>query len=83
MRTTTRTTKDHMISIQTSHSIETMEIELEMDLSTTRMGIGETVESFLVLHWLKVKTFHKITPIAKQGVINLTTLRSAELTINL
>ena len=36
MRTITRATEDHMINAQISHSIEMTEIDLEMDLSTTR-----------------------------------------------
>ena len=50
MRTITRTTEDHLINAQISHSIEMMEIDLEMDLLTTRMGTGEAMEIFLVLH---------------------------------
>ena len=46
MRTITRTTEDHMISAQINHLIEMMEIDLEMDLSTTGMGTGETMEIF-------------------------------------
>ena len=60
-----------------------MEIDLEMDLSTTRMGTGETIEIFPVLHRLKRETSHKIIPIANQKVISLTTLLSAYLTIDL
>ena len=51
-----------------------------MTLSTTRMG---TVELFLVLHRLKVEISHEITPIAHQELINLTTLRSTDLTVDL
>ena len=43
---TIRTTEDHMINAQISLSKETMEIDLEMDLSTTRMGTGDTMEFF-------------------------------------
>ena len=60
-----------------------MEIDLETDLSTTRMGTSETMEIFLVLRRLKKETSHKITPIANQELINLITLRSADLTIEL
>ena len=78
-----QTMEDHLINAQISHSIETMEINLEMDLLTTRMGTGETTEIFLVPHRLKEETSHKITPIANQEVINLTILHSADLTIDL
>ena len=37
MRTITQTTEDHMINAQISHSIEMMEIDLKMDLSTNPM----------------------------------------------
>ena len=60
METTTRIVEDHMVKAQISHSIEAMEIDLEMDLSTIIMGTGEIVETFLVLHRLKGETFHKI-----------------------
>ena len=50
MRTTVRTTEDHMINAQISHSKETLEIDLEKGLSTTRVGTGETMEIFPVLH---------------------------------
>ena len=43
-------TEDHMTNAQISHSIEAMDIDLEMNLSTIRMGTGETMETFLVLH---------------------------------
>ena len=82
MGTTDRTTEDHMINAQIRRSIETMEIDLEMNLSTTRMGTGETMENFPVLHRFKGETFHKILSIANQ-VISLTTLFSADLTIDL
>ena len=83
MRTITRTTEDHMTNAQISHSIESTEIDLGMDLSTTRMGTGETMEIFLVLHRLKEETSHKLTPIANQEVISLITLRSADLITDL
>ena len=41
---TIRTMEDHMIDSQINHPIETMEIDLEMDLSTIRTGTGETME---------------------------------------
>ena len=56
------------------------EIDLEMDFSATRMGTGETIEIFLAHQRLKEEISHKITPIANQEVINLTTLLSADLT---
>ena len=59
MRTITRTTEDYKINAQISHSIEIMEIDLEMDFLTTRMGTGEAMEIFLVLHRLKEETSHK------------------------
>ena len=59
------------------------EIDLEIDLSTTRMGTGETMRIFLALHRLKEETSHKMNPIANQEVINLSTLRSADLTTDL
>ena len=83
MRTITRTTEDHMTNAQTNQSIEMMEIDLEMNLSTTRMGTGETMEVFLVLHRLKEETSHKRTPVANQELINLTSLHSADLKIDL
>ena len=42
-----------MINPQINHSIETMEIDLKMDIQITRMQTGETLEIFLVLHRLK------------------------------
>ena len=83
LRTVNRTTEYHIINAQTSHSIEIMEIDLERSLSTIRLRTGETMEIFLVPHRLKEETSHKIIPIANQEVINLTTLRSANLTIDL
>ena len=50
MGTTVRTTEDHMINAQIIRSIKTMEIDLEMDFSTTRIGTGETMEIFPSLH---------------------------------
>ena len=79
MRTTVRTTEDHMIN----NSIEKMEIGLGMVLSTTQMGTGETMEIFLVLRRIKEANSHKITPIANQDLIDLITLRSAHLKIEL
>ena len=53
-----------------------------MDLLTTIMGIGETMEIFLVLHRPKGEISHKITRTANLEVINPTILLSADLTIN-
>ena len=46
--------EDHMINAQINHSIETIEIDPEMDLSMIRVGRGETMETSLVLHRLNV-----------------------------
>ena len=81
--TTVRTIDDHLINVQISHSIETMETDPDMNLSTTRIGTGGTMETFLVLHQIQEETFHKTIPIAHQEMKNLTTLRSADLTIDL
>ena len=59
------------------------EIDLGMVLSTTRMGIGETMEIFLVLHRLKGETFRTRVQTANKEVIGPTTLLSADLTIDL
>ena len=75
--------EDHMTNAQIIDSIETMETVPEMNLSTIRMGTGGTMETFLVLHRLQGETSQKIIPIAHQEVINLTTLRSTDLTIDL
>ena len=83
MGTTIRTKEDHMINAQISNSIETMEIDLEVDFSTIRMGTGETMEIFSVLHQLKGEASDKINHIANQGEINLTNLFSADLAIDL
>ena len=72
-----------MINAQISHLIEAMETDLEMNLSAIRKGTGGTMEIFLVLHQIQEETFHKTIPIANQEMINLTTLRSADLTIDL
>ena len=85
MGITIRIMENRMINAKISHLTETIavEIDLETDLSTTRMGTGETMEIFLFLPRLKEETSHKITPIANQELINLITLRSADLTIEL
>ena len=67
-----------MINAKISHSTETMEIDLETDLSTIRMATGATMENFLVLRRFKEEISHKIIPIANQEVINITTLLSAD-----
>ena len=83
MKTITRTIEDHMTSAQISHSIEAMETDPEMDLSTIRMETGGIMETFLVFHQIQEETSHRIILIANQEVINLTTLHSADLTVNL
>ena len=81
MRTTVQTTEDHMINAHISNSIEMTEIDLGMELSTTRMGTGETI--FLVLHRLKGETIRRIVQTANQEMIGPATLLSADLTIDL
>ena len=83
MGITIRIMEGRMINAKISQLTETMEIDLETDLSTTRMGTGETMEIFLVLRRLKEEASHKITSIANQELTNLITLRSADLTIEL
>ena len=83
MRIITPTTEYHIINAQTSHSIEIMEIDLQMNLSTIRSGTGEPTEISLAHQRLTEETSHKITLIAKQEVISLTTLSSADLTVYL
>ena len=83
MRTIVQTTEDHMSNAKISNSIEMTEIDLGMVLSTTRMGTGETMESFLVLHRLKGETTRRIVYTANQEGISPTTLLSADLTIDL
>ena len=78
-----RIMEDHMFNAQISQSTEAMEIDLEMNLSTIRMGTGETMEVFLVLQRLKEETSHKKTHTANQELINLTVLVSADLTTDL
>ena len=83
MGLTAQTMENHSTNVQVNHSIEAMETDSEMNLSTIRMGIGGTMETFLVLHLIQEETSHKTTPIANQEMINLTTLRFADLTIDL
>ena len=75
--------EDHLINAQINHSIESMEIDPEIDLSTIRMETGGRMETFLVLHQIQEETSHKIVSIANQEVVNSTTLRSTDLTIDL
>ena len=81
MGITIRTMEDYMTNAQISHSIEAMEIDLEMDLSLIRMGIGETMGTSFVLHRFNGETFHKIVHTANQGVTSLTILLFADLTV--
>ena len=83
MGITIRIMKEHMINAQINHSIETMEIDLEMDLSAIRMQTGEIMEIILVFHRPKGEISHKIIHTASQEVINLTILLSADLTTHL
>ena len=57
MGTTIRIMEDHMINVEISISTETMETNLEMDLSTIRMKTGKTMVDFLVLHRLTGEIF--------------------------
>ena len=83
IETTARTIDDHLINVQISHLIETMETDPDTNLLTNRLGTGGTMATFLVLHQIQEKTSHKTTPIAHQEMSNLTTLRFADLTIDL
>ena len=74
---------DHLINAQISHLIKTMKIDLEMVLSTTQMGTGETMEISLVLHRLKGEIIRRIVQTANQEMIGPTTLLSADLTSDL
>ena len=78
-----RIMEDRMINAKISHITETMEIDLETDLSTTRMGTGETMQIFLALHRFKGETTRRIIRTANQEVISPTTLLSEDLTIDL
>ena len=77
-----QTMRDPLSHAKTSHLIQTMETDLEMDLSITRMGTGDQMETFLVHHRFKEETSHRITPTVSQEVINLITLRFVDLTID-
>ena len=81
--TTIQTMEDHLINAKISPSKETIEIDLEMHLSTIRTEVVVTMGTFLVLHRLQGETSHKINHTAKQGVIHLTTLPFADLTTDL
>ena len=83
IETTVRTIDDHLINAQISHSIETMETDPDMNLSTTRMGTGGTMGTFLVLHQIQEETSRKTIPIANQEMNNLTISHSADLTLDL
>ena len=74
--------EDHMINAQINHFIGTMETDLGTDPSTIRLGTGELMEMFLVLHRPKEETSHKILHIASEEVTNLTVLLSAGRTID-
>ena len=80
--TAIRTMEDHMINAQMNHSSETMDIVLEMNLSTIRKQTAETLDFFPVLHRLKGETSHRKIQTANQKVINLTILLSADPTID-
>ena len=75
--------EDLITNTQIRHSIEAVQNELEVNPSIIRMEIGETMETFLVLHRLQGETSHKRTHIANQEVISLTALVSADLAIDL
>ena len=83
MRTTIREMGDNMIDAPINQSIEAVGIDLKIYLTTIRMGIGETTEGFLVLHLLKGQISHKMIHTANQKLINVTTLPSAVLTMDL
>ena len=55
-----------MINAQINHSTEAMEIDIELDNSTIRMGDGKTMATFLVLHQLRGEIFHKKNYTAKK-----------------
>ena len=59
MGITTQTMEDHLINAQINHSIETMEIDPEMDPSTIRMETGGPMETFLAPHQIQEETSHK------------------------
>ena len=83
MGITFRIMEDRMINAKIGHPTKTMEMDLETDRSTIRMGTGDTVETFLVPHRLKGETIRRTVRTANQEVINPTILLSADLTIDL
>ena len=72
-----------MINAQISHSIEAMEIVLEIDFSTIRMETRETMDFFLVLHRTEGDNSQKKIHTANHEVIDLTILVSADLMVDL
>ena len=64
MGITIRKMENHMSNAQISHSIEAIETDLKMNLSTIRMETGEAMENFLVLHRLQGETSHIIIHMA-------------------
>ena len=83
MGITIRIIENRLINAKISHSTETMVMDLETDLSTIRMGTGDTMETFLVPHRLKGETILKTVHTANQEVISPTILLFADLTIDL
>ena len=83
MGITIRSKETLMINAKINHSTETMEMDLETDLSTIRMGTGDTMENFLIPHRFKGKTVRKTVQSGKQEVISPTILLSADLTLDL
>ena len=83
IETIVRTIDDHLINVQISHLIETMETDPDMNLLKTRMGTGGTMGTFLLLHQIQEETSHKTIPITHQEMNSLTALPSADLTIDL
>ena len=81
--TTVLMIEDYLTNAQINHLMEMMETDPDMNLSTTKMGTGDTMEIFLVLHQIQEEISHKIIPIANQEMINLTTLLSAGQTTDL
>ena len=71
-----------MINAQINHSTETVEKDRQMGLSTIRIKAGNTLEKFLVLHWIKGEISDSKIHTADQELINLSTLLSADLTID-
>ena len=80
--TTIRLTEHHMINAQINHSVATMELGLEIDLSTIRMEIGKKLKVFLDLHRLWREISQRTINTPNQKMINLTIVPSADLTIH-